>query len=299
MQVMARITMMQGILVSLLALVLLRVHGLTLPRIIQQRRSLFTPHGAPAYLPRASVLRSSLSGSPAAPADLNATTSVSEMDGITDLEDLHSGLDKEFTQVALPAFVSLAADPLASLVDAMYVGRLGAVEQAGMGIAISAQFSVAKLYNDPLLKTSTSLVAGKTGEELSASVATAILTAIIIGTMQCSLFLFASGPIMRVMGVGPLSEMRSPALKYLRWRAIGVPAATVLIVSNGIFRGRGDTKTPLYCTTLGNLVNIVLDPILIFKCGMGCAGAGAATSISQWVAAAPLLYMLYKKTGFS
>ena len=296
---MARITMMQGILVSLLALVLLRVHGLTLPRIIQQRRSLFTPHGAPAYLPRASVLRSSLSGSPAAPADLNATTGVSEMDGITDLEDLHSGLDKEFTQVALPAFVSLAADPLASLVDAMYVGRLGAVEQAGMGIAISAQFSVAKLYNDPLLKTSTSLVAGKTGEELSASVATAILTAIIIGTMQCLLFLLASGPIMRVMGVGPLSEMRSPALKYLRWRAIGVPAATVLIVSNGIFRGRGDTKTPLYCTTLGNLVNIVLDPILIFKCGMGCAGAGAATSISQWVAAAPLLYMLYKKTGFS
>ena len=218
---------------------------------------------------------------------------------VEDLQEVHKGLDKEFAQVALPAFVSLAADPLASLVDAMYVGRLGAVEQAGMGIAISAQFSVAKLYNDPLLKTSTSLVAGKSGDELSASVATAILTAMIIGTMQMLLFLLASGPIMRIMGVGPLSEMRMPALKYLRWRAIGVPAATVLIVSNGIFRGRGDTKTPLYCTTLGNLVNIVLDPILIFHCGMGCAGAGAATSISQWVAAGPLLYLLKKKTGFS
>jgi putative MATE family efflux protein len=224
---------------------------------------------------------------------------VSELDSIEDLEEIHTGLDKEFTQVALPAFISLAADPMASLVDAMYVGRLGAVEQAGMGIAISAQFSVAKLYNDPLLKTSTSLVAGKTGEELSASVATAILTAMIIGVMQCLLFLFASGPIMSVMGVGPMSEMRSPALKYLRFRALGVPAATVLIVSNGIFRGRGDTRTPLYCTILGNVVNIILDPILIFNCGMGCAGAGAATSISQWVAATPLLYMLYKKTGFS
>ena len=218
---------------------------------------------------------------------------------VEDLPELHSGLDKEFAQVALPAFVSLAADPLASLVDAMYVGRLGPVEQAGMGIAISAQFSVAKLYNDPLLKTSTSLVAGKSGDELSASVATAILTAMIIGTMQMLLFLLASGPIMRIMGVGPLSEMREPALKYLRWRALGVPAATVLIVSNGIFRGRGDTKTPLYCTTLGNLVNIALDPILIFNVGMGCAGAGAATSISQWVAAGPIIYLLKKKTGFS
>lgn len=75
-------------------------------------------------------------------------------------------LDKEFVNIALPAFVALAADPLASLVDALYVGRLGAIEQAGMGIAISAQYSIAKLYNDPLLKTSTSLVAGKSGVSL-------------------------------------------------------------------------------------------------------------------------------------
>ena len=87
-------------------------------------------------------------------------------------------LDKEFAQVSLPAFVSLAAEPLASLVDSMYVGRLPAYDQAGMGIAISAQYSVSKLYNDPLMKTSTSLVAGKQGEELSASVATAIFTAL-------------------------------------------------------------------------------------------------------------------------
>jgi hypothetical protein len=43
------------------------------------------------------------------------------------------------------------------------IGRLGAAEQAGMGIAISAQYSIAKLYNDPLLKSSTSLVANKSG----------------------------------------------------------------------------------------------------------------------------------------
>lgn len=42
-----------------------------------------------------------------------------------------------------------------------YTGRCGPIDQAGMGIAISAQYSVAKLYNDPLLKTSTSLVAGR------------------------------------------------------------------------------------------------------------------------------------------
>lgn len=84
----------------------------------------------------------------------------------------------------------------------------------------------------------------------------------------------------------------------MQWRAIGVPAATVLLVSNGIFRGRGDTKTPLYCTVAGNLVNIILDPVFIFTLNMGCAGAGAATAISQWFTAIPLLYFLNKAIPF-
>jgi putative MATE family efflux protein len=158
---------------------------------------------------------------------------------------------------------------------------------------------VAKLYNDPLLKTSTSLVAGKSGQELSASVATAVATAAVIGTLQSLGFLFFTNNILSIMGVPLNSEMRKPAVNYLLWRAAGIPAATMLLVTNGIFRGRGDTKTPLYCTTLGNLVNIVLDPILIFACGMGCAGAGAATAISQWVAAVPLLYLLHKSIPFN
>jgi Na+-driven multidrug efflux pump len=46
-------------------------------------------------------------------------------------------------------------------------------------------------------------------------------------------------------------------------------------------------------------VNIVLDPILIFGFGMGCAGAGAATAISQWCAVLPMLYVLNRYIPFS
>ena len=168
-----------------------------------------------------------------------------------------------------------------------------------MGIAISAQYSVAKLYNDPLLKTSTSLVAGKSGNDLSTSVATAISTAMLIGILQSIIFFFFTGPIMEFMGVSVLSEMRKPAVSYMKWRAFGVPATTVLLVSNGIFRGRGDTKTPLYCTAIGNIINIILDPILIFGFKMGLAGAGAASAISQWATSLPLLYLLNKTIPFS
>lgn len=207
-------------------------------------------------------------------------------------------LDREFLGVAFPAFIGLIADPLASIVDAMYVGKLGPASQAGMGIAISAQYSVAKLYNDPLIKTSTSLVAGKSGDDLSASVSTAILTAVVIGFLQMFVYIFFSNSLMNWMGVKLYSDMRKPAIDYLRWRALGVPAATVLLVSNGIFRGRGDTKTPLFCTILGTAINIILDPILIFSLNMGCAGAGAATAISQWISVLPQIYLLNKSIPF-
>ena len=206
----------------------------------------------------------------AASSDINDVNSTELTTGI--LAKMRNKLDCEFINVALPAFVGLAADPLAAIVDAVYVGRCGAVETAGMGIAISAQYSIAKLYNDPLLKTSTSIVANKSGEDLSASVSTAIVTAIIIGILQSLGFVLFGGQILGLMGVSQYAEMRKPALKFLYWRSLGIPAFTVLLVTNGIFRGRGDTKTPLYCTTFGNLVNILLDPILIFGCNMGAAG---------------------------
>lgn len=215
--------------------------------------------------------------------------------GVHDRKLLYSKLDLELAKVSLPAFVSLAADPLASIVDAIFVAKLGAAAQAAMGVSISAQYSVAKLYNDPLLKTSTSLVAGKEGEELQASVTTALVTAIVIGSLQAALYLFAGGPIMSIMGVSVASEMRAPALRYLRWRALGVPASTVLLVVNSIFRGRGDTQTPLFFTFMGTAINILLCPLLIFSLHMGCAGAGAATAISQWTAAIPLVVLLHRK----
>ena len=201
-------------------------------------------------------------------------------------------LDLDFAKVSLPAFLSLAADPVAAIVDAMYVARLGAVSQAAMGIAISAQFSVAKLYNDPLLKTSTSLVAGKEGEDLEQAAASAIATAVVIGFVQSFVFLMLGKYILRVMGVSAQSEILAPALAYLKWRSVGIPAGTVLLVANGIFRGRGDTRTPLYCTLFGSALNILLDPLFIFTCGMGCAGAGAATAIAQWCSVVPMMYLL-------
>ena len=55
----------------------------------------------------------------------------------------------------------------------------------------------------------------------------------------------------------------------------------------------------MFCTLLVTILNIILDPILIFTMGMGCGGAGAATAIAQWIAVLPQLYLLNRTMPFS
>jgi putative MATE family efflux protein len=215
--------------------------------------------------------------------------------------------NKEFVKIALPAFLQLTAEPLAGLVDTMYLGRYSGTAAAyvlgGAGVAISAQYAVAKLYNDPLLRTSISLVAAAaassgeddTNEQQSRAVSSALCLAGLIGVVQMIVYVIFGHRILATMGVSSTNEMYQSAAGYLKVRAYGTPAATLWLVANGIFRGLGDTKTPLLYSLLFTALNIILDPIFIFTLNWGAAGAAAGTTVAQYVALVPLLIALHRK----
>ena len=214
-------------------------------------------------------------------------------------------LTREFFAIAFPAFLQLAAEPLAGLVDTAYLGRLGPEVLGGAGVAISAQYAVSKLYNDPLLRTSISLVASEDGRRqegggggdaaLSVAVSSALLLAFAVGAVQLVMYFSSAGPIIRGMGVGPSSPMHPSALSYLRVRALGTPAATLWLVGNGIFRGLGDTATPLKYALLFTTLNALMDPLFIFTLGWGASGAAAGTALAQYIALIPLLMSLSRR----
>jgi len=235
------------------------------------------------------------------------TTSEAIDDGDEDLKAIKRGLTKEFFKIGAPAFIQLAAEPLAALVDTAYLGRLGPEVLGGAGVAISAQYAVSKLYNDPLLRTSISLVAaqdgkarGKEGSEdqakqLSVAVSSALLLAFTVGAVQLVVYSVLASGITRGMGLTPVSPMWESAVSYLRVRALGTPAATLWLVTNGIFRGLGDTRTPLVYSLFFTGLNAILDPIFIFTLHFGASGAAAGTALAQYTALVPLLFALNKK----
>nr|GLL36842.1 protein DETOXIFICATION 44, chloroplastic [Ipomoea trifida] len=213
------------------------------------------------------------------------------------------GLGREILSIALPAALALAADPIASLIDTAFVGHLGSVELAAVGVSASVFNLVSKLFNVPLLNVTTSFVAeeqvvlskgsdqpGHTFSDGGAeqkskivlpSVSTSLALATGLGIAEAIAVSVGSSFLMNAMGIAADSPMRSPAEQFLTMRAFGAPAIVIALAAQGTFRGFKDTKTPLYA--VGNLLNTILDPLLIFSCGFGISGAAIATVISEYV----------------
>ncbi|MEN8144353.1 MAG: MATE family efflux transporter [Gemmatimonadota bacterium] len=192
-------------------------------------------------------------------------------------------LDSRILALALPALGALAADPLVSLVDTLFVGRLGTVPLAALGVN-AAVFAMAFVVFNFLAYGTTPLVARAVGggEQDSARHLSvqALTLAVVIGVGALAGLELAAGPVLRVMGAE--GELFVPARTYLRIRALAGPAVLLITASHGIFRGYQDTRTPLLVTLWLNVVNLVLDPILIFGLGWGLAGAAWATAVAQW-----------------
>src|SRR5690606_1375600 len=141
----------------------------------------------------------------------------------------------------------------------------------------------------------TPLVARAVGEgdrERAGRLAVEALTlAVVAGVIAVAALQLLAVPIVRAMGAS--GELVGPTLEYLRIRALAGPAVLIITASHGIFRGWQDTRTPLNVSIGLNLVNLVLDPILIFGAGWGIRGAAIATVIAQWAGAAWFLWLIF------
>ncbi len=206
--------------------------------------------------------------------------------------------DRTIGQIAWPALGALAADPLISIVDTAFVGRLGTQELAALGVSAAVFLFAFSLFNF-LAYGTTPLVAGALGRgnptEAARYAGQAVAVAVGLGVVSMFILRGFASEVVGVIGGG--GDTVPLATQYVTIRALALPAMLVVTAGHGVFRGHGDTWTPLWITIVFNVVNIVLDPILIFGLGWGLGGAAVATVVAQYIGAVLFLVFLVKPRG--
>lgn len=205
--------------------------------------------------------------------------------------------------LAAPVMVTQVLFMLYDLVDAFWVGRLGVSAPAAVSLVGNLNW-VLMVIGELVVAGNVALVArawGAGDKDRARHVAIQSLfvsgaLALIVGT---AVFVLA-GRILTVYH-GISAETYTSAVAYLRVMAIGLAFSYVYGAITSTLQAAGDTVTPMRLGILSNVLNIVLDPLLIYGWGpfprMGVLGAGVATVIGMGVYFVGAAYVILAGKG--
>lgn len=203
-------------------------------------------------------------------------------------------------RLSLPMMWGIFAVISYQLVDMYFIGRLGTRELAAFTFTFPVTMLVFHLIMGLSIATS-SVISRQIGQRdengVRRLVSHAILTAIAVGVVLAVAGGLTIEPVFRLMGA---KEDMLPMIRdYMLWWFLGGIFITVPMVANAAMRASGDAMTPAFIMTLVAVVNIVLDPLLIFGLAglprLEIAGAAIATVIANACAMIVGLYILWKK----
>lgn len=212
--------------------------------------------------------------------------------------------NRTIVALSLPILLSLIAEPLTGLVDTGFVSRLGAEPLAALGVGAGALSSALWIFYFLGIATQTE-VAQTFGRGDLAGASKSLSLALLIGAVISLLLsgLLYTGVDIVSTALGARDLVHELATEYIRLRLLGAPAVIIVIIGFGALRGLQDMRTPLWIALGINLANILLDYLLIFGWGaipaLGVAGAGLASSVSQWLGAIWMLWELRRRIGLS
>ena len=190
-------------------------------------------------------------------------------------------------------------ESLFAVVDIYFVGKLGPSAVATVGLTETYLFLLYSIAMG-LAMAVTAIIARRTGEKNREEAGKAAVQAIFLGVL-CSIpfsiaGIFYSRELLTIMGADEWSINNGHG--YTQWMLGGNAVIFLLFVINAVFRGAGDAAIAMRVLWIANLINIALDPILIFGLGpipaMGIEGAAIATNIGRGVGVIIQLWTLFK-----
>lgn len=202
-------------------------------------------------------------------------------------------VEKLVCRLAVPTIMSMLVTSFYNMADTFFVGKLNTQSTAAVGVVFSLMAilqAVGFFFGHGSGNyISRQLGAGNT-EEAEKMSAVGFFSSFCAGIVIMAVCILFIKPLAYALGSTP--TILPYTVSYLRIILLGAPAMTASLVLNNQMRFQGSAFYAMIGIVSGAVINIALDPFLIFTCGMGIAGAALATTISQYLSFGFLLIMI-------
>ena len=200
--------------------------------------------------------------------------------------------------LAVPTIISMLITSFYKMVDTFFVGRINTSATAAVGVVFSLMAIIQAIgffFGHGSGNYISRQLGAQNTEEASEMASIGFFSALIAGAVLAVLGLIFIEPL--AMLLGSTETILPYAIDYLKYILIGAPYMTASLVLNNQLRFQGNAMYGMVGIVVGAVVNIVLDPVLIFICGMGISGAALATIISQFISFVILLWVSQRGPG--
>jgi len=208
-------------------------------------------------------------------------------------------LRKLFWRLSLPAIISQLITLIYNLVDRIYIGHIsdvGGLALTGLGVCspllimISAFAQLVCAGGGPVMSYALGEKKQKTAESVQK---TCFIVLIITGILLTIAMNIYAKPLLYLFGASDVTY--SFAYDYFKYYIAGTLCVMITTGMTAFITAQGQTKIAMFTASLGAVVNIILDPLFIWKLNLGIKGAAIASVISQSISAIAVLVFLSSK----
>lgn len=194
------------------------------------------------------------------------------------------GIGANLLRQAAPTTVALLVNAFYNVVDRIFIGHIpenGVMALTGVGLAFPVISVVAAFYNLCATGNADFSIHRGNGDDRRAAcvqdnifILLLVFSAILLVAGQ-----LAKAPVLRLIGASPATF--GFANDYLTVYLLGTPFVLLSLGLNPLINAQGAPRTAMFSVLIGAVANVILDPIFIFRLGLGVRGAALATVLSQ------------------
>ena len=201
---------------------------------------------------------------------------------------------KGILTLSVPIAIALFVQNLNNIVDSFWVADLGQAPMAALGIVYPLYCILIGIGNGLGIGVSAAIarkIGMKDHDGANGVAAQSLVLSLIISVAMSAILIATAEPTIHLMGG---DDMMDASLSYGYPIYLGAFFIILSGVMSGMLRGEGAARRSMVIQVAGAAVNIVLDPVLIFWCDMGVAGAAWATVIAFIISSVMAFYWYFR-----